>query len=75
MGDGADPVCLEGIVIDCLNKHVAHVCTMQGHSSSVNSISFSPSGTLLATGSRDGTARLWDVTTGKQVCVIKVGNI
>ena len=34
---------------------------------SVNAVAFSPDGKTLATGSQDGTARLWDVNTHRQV--------
>ncbi|KAJ8063733.1 hypothetical protein OCU04_007596 [Sclerotinia nivalis] len=34
---------------------------LDGHSSSVQSICFSPDGTKLASGSRDGTTRLWNL--------------
>ncbi|KAI7968660.1 hypothetical protein EIK77_000069 [Talaromyces pinophilus] len=38
--------------------------TLEGHSGSVESVAFSPDGRLLASGSRDGTIKLWDPATG-----------
>ena len=41
--------------------------TLAGHSSSVNSASFSPDGKHIVTASGDGTTRLWDTATGRQI--------
>ncbi|MDQ3652887.1 MAG: WD40 repeat domain-containing protein [Acidobacteriota bacterium] len=40
---------------------------MNGHSGAVNNAAFSPDGKRVVTASADGTARIWDATTGKQV--------
>jgi eukaryotic-like serine/threonine-protein kinase len=39
--------------------------TLSGHTNAVNSVAWSPDGKRLATGSDDGTAKVWDVETGK----------
>jgi WD40 repeat protein len=36
---------------------------IDGHAKQVNAVAFSPDGTLLASGSHDGTVRFWDVET------------
>ena len=48
----------------------ALVRTIRGHTNGVLGIAFSPAGHHIATASLDGTARLWDTTTGETVLVL-----
>ncbi len=41
--------------------------TLRGHTASVNSIAMSPDGSRLASASADGTVRIWDVATGREL--------
>ena len=41
--------------------------TLTGHSYCVNSVAFSPEGQVLASGSNDGTIKLWEVKTGRLI--------
>ncbi|MBC8871473.1 MAG: WD40 repeat domain-containing protein [Planctomycetes bacterium] len=48
------------------------LATLEGHTGDVRSLSFSPDGLVLASGSADQTVRLWDVNTGQLRSVLPV---
>ena|GEM_PF-435161 len=45
--------------------------TLAGHTKGVLAVSFSPTGQMLASGSYDGTTRLWDAATGASLQTLK----
>ena len=48
------------------------IATLEGHRKRVETMAFSPDGTTLASGSRDDTARLWNVATAEQIATLIV---
>jgi WD40 repeat protein len=51
----------------CFGQRQAARLTLLGHNDDVFSVAFHPSGRILASGSRDGTVKLWDLRSGKQL--------
>lgn len=49
-------------VIDARSRRVLRL--IRGHAGMVADVAFSPDGTVIVTGSCDGTARTWEVATG-----------
>ena len=49
-----------------IGQQVEPFVTLKGHTRGVNSLAFAPDGRTLASGSWDGTVRLWEVLTGKE---------
>jgi hypothetical protein len=45
----------------------AELQKLEGHTDEVRAVAFSPNGSLLASGSWDGTVRLWNPTTGQEM--------
>lgn len=51
-------------------KNVSPIITLRGHTAEVLSVAFDPSGKTLASGSRDGTVRIWDLASGKDLVIL-----
>ena len=47
--------------------------TLEGHSSSVRSVAFSPNSARLASASGDRTVKIWDASSGKCLQTLEVG--
>ncbi|MBI4557933.1 MAG: protein kinase [Candidatus Hydrogenedentes bacterium] len=54
-------------------KRLCHldIATLKGHAKTIEDIALDPSGTRLATGSNDGTSKLWDLTANREIRTLK----
>ena len=48
-----------------------NIATLEGHTNTVYSVSFSPDGTTIASGSFDDTVKLWDVATRTNIATLE----
>ncbi len=58
------------LIEEALRPTRARAATLEGHIDKLWDVVYSPDGKLIATASADGTARLWDATTGNALEVI-----
>ena len=68
----ACPVDLRGWEWDHLN-HISDqaIITLYGHTDRVYGVAISPDGKRIVSGSRDGTIKIWDATTGGELMILR----
>ncbi len=57
------------LLLNCGNVDTGELInTLRGHSDAVLSVAMSPDRFIIASGSRDGTVKLWNLETGECLC-------
>ncbi len=59
------PIVIPGKIIPYGNIFVAK--TLRGHTAEVLSVAFSPDGKTLASGSKDNSVKIWNISTGEEI--------
>lgn len=69
------PLCItsdeEGEVVVRNYNTFQEVLTLKGHTGPVRSVCLSPDGKRILTGSKDHTAKVWDLKTGQELLTLK----
>jgi len=58
-----------------LSQNCKLKCDLRGHTGYLNTVTVSPDGSLCASGGKDGSAMLWDLTEGKRLYCLEAGDI
>ncbi len=68
---GLEPVIFVSAALAMADISTQHIVTFVGHTDNVNSVVFSPYGTILASGSLEGAVKLWDVETQENIATLE----
>lgn len=58
----------QNIQVYDMNKSIT--TTLSGHTEPVSAVAISPDGTMIISGSKDQTLKIWDIKTGKEICTL-----
>jgi WD40 repeat protein len=64
----------EGALMEALLASSVDEPWLVGHQAGIDALAWSPNGLQVATGSQDGTVRIWDIDTGRQRRMFRIGN-
>ena len=60
-----------GLKPEIVFNNMTNIHTLRGHVNNVHAVTCSPDGSLLASGSGDGTIKLWRVSDGQEIRTLK----